>query len=400
MARGPAHEVEQAWRAYNGRVMPPARNELDLFKPGPGGLPPYLAGREREQQIFRAFLDCLRQAAAPPRDLILYGPRGNGKTTLLSWLHEGARERDAVDVIHLTPAAIPTEERLVRRLLSPTWWRRLLPGEVSISGVRWRAGQSPDAPSLDEVLAARTGRKPLLLLLDEAHTLDAGVGYALLNAGQIVGRKQPFLLALAGTPHLESRLSEMDVSFWSRSELLPIGRLDAAATADALRLPLAGENVAVDDDALAELVASSQGYPYFVQLLGEALWRRVVAGGASAGRRITRTDVEAVRADFEQKKGRYYLQRYNELQEQGLLPAARAVAEAFEERERLDGAQLQAAVRRGLGERGDEKRSAATAETLGHLGYIWRPDAVPTWEAGIPSLMDYVRTHTPAAERP
>ena len=380
--------------------MPPARNELDLFKPGPGGLPPYLAGREREQQICRAFLDRLRQGAAPPRDLILYGPRGNGKTTLLSWLHEIAGEGDSVDVIHLTPAAIPTEEKLVRRVLSPTWWRRLPPGEVSISGVRWRAGHSPDAPSLDEVLAARTERKPLLLLLDEAHTLDAGVGHALLNAGQMVGYKQPFLLVLAGTPHLESRLSEMDVSFWSRSELLPIGRLDAAATADALRLPLAGENVPVDDDALAQLVAANQGYPYFVQLLGEALWRRMVAAGPSAGRRITRADVEAVRPDFEQKKGRYYLQRYNELQDQGLLPAARAVAEAFEKRERLDGAQLDAAVRRGLGGRDGEERTAATAKTLGHLGYIWRPDPVPTWEAGIPSLMDYVRTHTPAAEPP
>ncbi len=380
--------------------MQPARNELDLFKPGPGGLPPYLAGREHEQRICRAFLDQLRQGAAPPRDLILYGPRGNGKTALLSWLHEAARARDAVDVIHLTPAAVPTEEKLVRRLLSPTWWRRLLPGEVSISGVRWRAGQSPDAPSLDEILAVRTGKKPLLLLLDEAHALDAGVGHALLNASQIVGRKQPFLLALAGTPHLESRLSGMDVSFWSRSELLPISRLDAAATADALRLPLAGENVAIDDDALAQLVAANQGYPYFVQLSGEALWRRVVAGGSSAGGRITRTDVEAVRADFEEKKGRYYLQRYNELQDQGLLPAARAVAEAFEKRDRLDGAQLEAAVRRGLGEPGNGKRTAATAKTLGHLGYIWRPDAVPTWEAGIPSLMDYVRTHAPAAEQP
>ena len=381
--------------------MQPARNELDLFKPGPGGLPPYLAGREHEQRTCRAFLDhLLRQGASPSRDLILCGPCGNGKTTLLSWLHQAARACERVDVIHLTPAAVPTEERLVRRLLSPTWWRRLLPGEVSIPGVRWRAGQSPDAPSLDEVLAARTGKKPLLLLLDEAHTLDAAVGHALLNASRIVGRKQPFLLALAGTPHLESRLGGMDVSFWSRSELLPIGRLDAAATADALRLPLAGENVAIDDDALAQLVAASQGYPYFVQLSGEALWRRVVAGGSSGGRRTTRADVEAVRADFEEKKGRYYLQRYNELHDQGLLPAARAVAEAFENRDRLDGQQLEAAVRRGLGEPGGEKGTAATAKTLGHLGYIWRPDALPTWEAGIPSLMEYVRTHAPADEQP
>ena len=376
--------------------MQPARSELDLFTPGPGGMPPYLAGREQEQQLCRTFLERLRKGAAPPRELILYGPRGNGKTTLLSWLAEEARGRDAVDVIHLTPAAIPNEERLVQRLLPPKWWRTLLPGKVTISGVEWQPGRPRDASSLDEVLAARSEKKPLLLLLDEAHTLDAGVGHALLNASQVVGRRRPFLLVLAGTPQLESRLSEMHASFWSRSELLPIGRLDAAATADALRVPLEGEKVAVDESALAKVVVASQGYPYFVQLWGEALWGRVVAGRSAAGGRIAETDVEAVRADFEQRKGRYYLQRYNELQEEGLLPAARAVAEAFGERERLDGAQLDAAVRRRLGEQGTAERTAAAVRTLGHLGYVWRPDAVPTWEAGIPSLMDYVRMHTAA----
>ena len=371
---------------------------MDLFRPGAGGLPPHLAGREHEQQICSVFLDQLRQGKAPPRELILYGPRGNGKTTLLTWLQQTAAAHP-VDAINLTPAMIPTEEILVDRLLSPAWWQRLVPGEVSIRGVKWQPAKPRHARSLDEVLASRTRTKPLLLLLDEAHTLDAGVGHALLNASQIVGRKQPFLVVMAGTPHLESRLSEMNVSFWSRSELLPIGRLNAAATADALRLPLERENVVVDDDALEHVVAANQGYPYFVQLWGEALWRRVLAG-ESSGRRIARADVAAVQAEFETKRGRYYLQRYNELQEQGLLSVARAVAEAFDQCERLDGAQLEDAVRRGLGGKGSETHAATTAKTLGQLGYIWRPDAVPTWEAGIPSLMHYVRMHAPAVENP
>lgn len=371
--------------------MQPMRNGLDLFKPGTGGLPPYLAGREDEQQICQTFLDHLRKGAAPSRDLILYGPRGNGKTTLLSWLHEEADKCDAVDVIQLTPAAMSTEEKLVRRLLPPPeWWQAPRANKVPISGVERRV------PSLDEVLVARTEKKPLLLLLDEAHTLDPKVGHALLNASQIVRRKQPFLLALAGTPQLESRLSCMNVTFWSRSEVLPIGRLDAAATADALRLPLESERVAVDDCALASLVAANQGYPYFVQLWGEALWRRVVAGKSSADGRITQKDVEAVQADFEKKRGHYYLQRYNELQQQGLLPVARAVAEAFKEHEHLDNEQLQAAVLRGLDEQGSEKRALEAATTLGNLGYIWQPNAVPNWEAGIPSLMDYVHMHSAA----
>ena len=243
------------------------RSELDLFRPGTGGLPPHLAGREHEQQICSVFLDQLRQGKAPPRELILYGPRGNGKTTLLTWLQQTAAAHP-VDVINLSPAMIPTEEILVDRLLSPTWWQRLVPGEVSLRGVKWQPARPRHARSLDEVLAARTMKKPLLLLLDEAHTLDARVGHALLNASQIVGRKQPFLVVMAGTPHLESRLSEMNVSFWSRSELLPIGRLNAVATADALRLPLERENVVVDDDALEHVVAANQGYPYFVAVVG------------------------------------------------------------------------------------------------------------------------------------
>ncbi len=66
---------------------------------------------------------------------------------------------------------------------------------------------------------------------------------------------------------------------------------------------------------------------------------------------------------------------------------------AGREHEHLDGAELEAAVGRGLGGQGGEDRTAATARALGHLGYIWRPDAAPTWEAGIPSLMDYVQVH-------
>ena len=76
------------------------------------------------------------------------------------------------------------------------------------------------------------------------------------------------------------------------------------------------------------------------------------------------------------------------------------MAEAFDQRERLDSAQLEDAVRRGLGGKGSKTQTATTAKTLGQLGYIWRPDAVPTWEAGIPSLMHYVQMHAPAVENP
>ena len=71
----------------------------------------------------------------------LLRPRGNGKTALLARLHrEAAKHADEVDVIHLTPSTIATEERLIGRLAA-RWWQRLVPGELSIRGVRGQPGR-------------------------------------------------------------------------------------------------------------------------------------------------------------------------------------------------------------------------------------------------------------------
>ena len=59
-----------------------------LFKPGSGVVPPYLAGRKREQEFFRDCVSALKKRVPIGQDMIVYGPRGNGKTTLLSYLQK------------------------------------------------------------------------------------------------------------------------------------------------------------------------------------------------------------------------------------------------------------------------------------------------------------------------
>ena len=54
---------------------PPRR----LFAPGSGAAPPVLAGREREQETLSLCLSDLLGGRAPPHDVVLVGPRGNGK---------------------------------------------------------------------------------------------------------------------------------------------------------------------------------------------------------------------------------------------------------------------------------------------------------------------------------
>ena len=63
----------------------------DLFTPGAGGVPPYLAGRKEEQAYFQACVKSLKNRRPISRDLILYGPRGNGKTALLRYLQKKTR---------------------------------------------------------------------------------------------------------------------------------------------------------------------------------------------------------------------------------------------------------------------------------------------------------------------
>ena len=375
------------------------RNRLGPFRPGPGGLPPYLAGRGSEQAIFRRLLSGLQDGLAPPREVVLHGPRGNGKTALLAWLQREAAGYPGVDVLRLTPADIPNEPRLVQRVLPTTWLQRLTPSEVSIRGVTWLTGRNESAP-LDEVLAARVRKKPLVLLLDEAHTLDGEVGSTLLNTSQKIGRDLPFLLVLAGTPSLRSHLNTMNVSFWNRAERRPVGRLDPSAAGEAIRQPLHGENIDIDEDVLAHVVRESHGYPYFVQLWGDALWRQATeAAEPEARRRLTRAAADAVQSAFDREKNDYYLDRYEELETLDLLPVARTVAEAFGAQPLLDDARLETAVLRGLGARCGADLLTAAKENLRHLGYVWRPEATPLWEPGIPSLMDYVREYTPSGQR-
>ena len=373
-----------------------AASVLGPFRPGAGAMPPYLAGRGAEQRLLGALLRDLEAGTPPAGDVILYGPRGNGKTVLLNWLRDEAAAASRTETVAILPSGVPDSERL-SELLAPTgWWDRLTPEEMAFAGFSWRPGKPGGnrPPPLEEILAARARKSPLLVLLDEAHTLDLQVGRALLAASQEVRRKLPCLLVLAGTPNLQSRLASMDASFWSRSRQLRIGPLDRAATGEALRRPFDREGIPVPSNLLEEMARESQGYPFFVQLLGEAVWRHATAPKGSGA--VTPAALAAARRGFDTVRGEYYVQRFDELARRRLLPVGRAVAEAFRDRQVLDHAHLEDAIRSGLGGTPEPGALDRAAEALRDLGYVWRVRASPEWEPGIPSLMEFVRASAPS----
>ncbi len=363
------------------------------FRPGTGRLPPWLAGRDAEKSFFRARIAAMAAGVPPPSDVILYGPRGNGKTALLVWLDREIASTAGVESVRLTPSEIPTEAKLAERLLPDTWWKSVKPDDISVAGITWRPGGARPVPAARQVLSARTGRKPLVLLLDEAHTLSPEVGQSLLNASQLVGAELPFLLVLAGTPDLRHRLSRMSASFWSRAHQVPVNRLGGEDSAAAILKPFAHEGIAVAPDALERILKHSHGYPFFLQLWGSLVWRRAAGSGSGS---VTREHAEAAQTEFAFRQGLYYLDRFNELEDLDLLPAARAVADAFVRQPAVPYGALREAVLPRLGNGAGREDANAALRTLRHLGFIWQSGPVPLWEPGIPSLMRYVREHAPA----
>ena len=215
---------------------------VNPFVPGRGHLPPCLAGRSAEQNELNALLAYLKAGKGAPRDLILTGPRDNGKTVLLRWLQREIEVAEQnLDAVWLTPADMRNLDELANLLVPPSRFDALRPDNLSfavgLGRFGWELGGRPG--SLTQLLKERCQRRPLALLVDEAHTLGKDLGQALLNASQSVSSEAPFLLALAGTPGLQNHLNSMSATFWSRGRKLGVGLLDEAASAQALTQPLA-----------------------------------------------------------------------------------------------------------------------------------------------------------------
>ena len=362
---------------------------------GNGAAPPALTGRVSEQAVLSRCLADLRSNSAPPHDVVLVGPRGNGKTVLLRWFeHACAQNEPAVDVAWLTPSVVPDQRALLDALAPRRRLAKLLPRKIGIASVGSAEWASPNGRNdLAGAVASRCRRRPLVALLDEAHTLDLDVGSALLNASQEVrGARAPFLLVLAGTPGLPTRLDAMNASFWSRlgEGELGIGRLSENAAKQALVEPLEAHGVDIDADALVHVVAQSQRYPYFVQLWGDALWQRHLASGATA---IARDDAEAVQPTVAARVANYHQRRFAELESEGLVLAAASVARLFVDRDAAAASNQDvdsALAASGIDDAGERY---AQREALNRLGYVWRPPGQQSpfrWYAGIPSLMTHV----------
>ena len=404
---------------------------LNPFRPGDGQRPPYLAGRENEQGRLRQILAELSAGRSPAANMVMYGPRGMGKTVLLHWLKDEIGEykkprffdkkSNQVRTCSTTANKLATPAKMWTFLLSEeTLAEKVLGGETT-AGVKagasaadtvsaeafiaktWKEKEPTDGVLLN-ALISQCKKNPLVALVDEAHTMEPGLCRSLLNLSQEVREEAPFLLVLAGTPGLSHLLTTVGASFVERSTKMGIARLDAQATADAIVKPLNEHGIEIDDNTLAQVVEDSQHYPYFIQLWGAALWDLAKQKDLQ---KLTSQDIAEVETKIENRRANFYEERRKTLDDLGLLPAAIVIAMLFQDTETTTWDRLKEIVADNL-----PVDSPATQSVNEHLQtfirheFIWNPPDTILYEAGIPSLMRYVldrqREHvqkvSPAAE--
>ena len=298
------------------------------YQPGVGTTPPYLADREEQMQRFRGYV---RDYPDKRRNVRLSGLRGVGKTVLLKEYRAAARERDWVVIRRDLTARLCQEEDFavaiaddldtaIRAFSNAAKLKAMLAGArravggitVGLPGgasVSVRPGTSTNASILEDRvtrallhvgrLAARAERG-VAFLYDEAHTLHDQPRQRQYPLGALLGAfvatqdeeepPLPVMLVVSGLPPLVQNLQAarshaerlFRVEELGNLDLEPAGRDEPSPAALALIKPAADTGIRFERAAAEKVAADVDGYPYFIQKYGEALWDAADAANLDA----------------------------------------------------------------------------------------------------------------------
>ena len=308
--------------------MNPVRNP---FAPGAGTRPPDLAGRETILNEADVAFQRLRIGRAA-RGQLLLGLRGVGKTVLLNRIAELAEGRGCRAVLVESPEDRRLAEMLVphlRQLLfglsrleqakelarqglgilrafAKTFKVKVGDVEFTVESATGTADSGNLEADLPEVFmsvaqAAHAAGTVAVLLIDEVQYLPAeDLAALIVSVHKVAQRGLPLIVFGAGLPQLAG-LAGQAKSYAERLFSYPdVGPLAGVAAREALTGPVDREGVKIADDAVAEIVRLTEGYPYFLQEWGYHSWNLAQAGQITKGDvdRATPAAVKQLDANF------------------------------------------------------------------------------------------------------
>lgn len=280
---------------------------LNPFSPNAGSRPPELVGRDDVLSDVRTMLERLPRRLSV-QSILLTGIRGVGKTVLLNEVARLAEAGTSVYPIYLEA----TEDRgLASMLASPLRMALLKLDRIartkaivrrSMAGLRnflgaVKVNYGDFGIELDPMLglsdsgdmqadlidlfcavaeAAADNDKAVLLLIDEVQYLsEQELGSLVMAMHRLQQLSLPMAMIGAGLPTLPG-LTGNAKSYAERLFVFPeIGALSKANSIRAIRVPLEGAKVRINDDAADFVYLRSGGYPYFIQEWGYQLWNFV-----------------------------------------------------------------------------------------------------------------------------
>jgi hypothetical protein len=297
--------------------MDPARNP---FAPGAGTTPPELAGRDELLQAVALAIMRIRLGRSA-KSVLMIGLRGVGKTVLLNRMRDDAEAAGSQTVLIEAP-----EGRSLPALLAPQLRQALLrlsrnaqARDLAMRALRALAGfvkalrvkyqdievgldmdpepgladngdLEQDLQALLEAagVAAREADTALVLLVDELQYVREEELAALITAlHRVAQRRLPVVLIGAGLPQLRGRMGRAKSYAERLFDFIEIGPLPSDAAELAIAKPIRDEGADITPDALASILAETEGYPYFLQEWGKHSW------DAADGSPIILQDAEA-----------------------------------------------------------------------------------------------------------
>ncbi|WP_311777914.1 ATP-binding protein [Trueperella abortisuis] len=279
----------------------------DPYTPNAGAKPTVLAGREDELDQFEVLL-ARSMKGRPARSMIITGLRGVGKTVLLNEFRERAERSGWVTVEFEASKhdegrfrqqiAMKLRTALLRISSRARWDERLekaarvlssfsmsfdpdgaISASLNITDFAGLADSQVLEYDLTELLvsvgeAAQAHKRGVVLLIDEIQFLDRNQLESLIMAiHKTVQRALPIALVGAGLPQIAELAGDAE-SYSERLFTFPkIDSLNEADASKAFADPARQEGVAWEEDALQRAIAVTEGYPYFIQELGSAVWR-------------------------------------------------------------------------------------------------------------------------------
>lgn len=380
------------------------------FEPGSATMPAYVAGRKAEQQLIDEAIAAITKkrtkegtlGSSPMTHITIIGPRGVGKTTLLEIADKKATEQE---VFVVNSSILDDLQGIIRKLVAPQerkGWRRFVPRWLSrISNVGAQAGgpglnialnialkDEPKQEDLELVLQERLQVQPVLLLMDEVMHYDLKSLRAVLQVSQfMIRKKMPLAVILAGTPDLESHLGKAEASFIARSKDIRINLFSDDEAADALRTPLANCGIEVEAKALEMMVALADNYPFFIQLIGEEVWK-ILAGKQQTAVNVAL--VEAAGKKMQVARNNFYRKIYGEIEELNLEAYAHQVVEIMGSFEGKRAAKKTVEAQlMSKDHKLSEEQARLIVKKLQQRGFLWAYED-NLLGPGIPSFFTYV----------